>query len=156
MAPATRFLSSDPAGIELSWTSVESVLDALEEGRLAADDYLFDAARQAWQPIRKHDEIVAAWERRMGYRPPELRWLLSSAVRRPFGFPALDPDGVTPTSSPAVARPVRGPHVVEDPETPTARRWVAAVGIALVIGFTVAVLWGFVRIGRGLMELVGR
>ena len=156
MAPATRFLSSDPAGIELSWTSVESVLDALEEGRLAADDYLFDAARQAWQPIRKHDEIVAAWERRMGYRPPELRRLLSSAVRRPVGFPALDPDGVTPTSSPAVARPVRGPHVVEDPETPTARRWGAADGIALVIGFTVAVLWGFVRIGRGLMELVGR
>ena len=154
MTPA-RFLSSDPAGIELAWQSIEAVVDALEEGRLAADDYLFDAARQAWQPIRKHDEIVAAWDRRMAYRPPELRRLIGSAVRRPVGFPALDPDGITPTSSPAVARPLRRPHGFEDPETPAARRWGAVVGVALVVGFIAAMLWGFVRMGRGLLQLIG-
>ena len=155
MTAAARFLSSDPAGIELPWQSVEAVLDALEDGRLAADDYLFDAVRQAWQPIRKHDEVVAAWDRRMGYRPPERRRLLGSAVRRPVGFPALDSDGITPVSSPAVARPLRRPHTIEDPETPAARRWGALVGAALVVGFIAAMLWGFVRIGRGVLALVG-
>ena len=58
----TRFRSSDSTGTELPWQTVDEMLDALEDGRLGADDYVFDATRQAWQPIRKHSEIVEAWD----------------------------------------------------------------------------------------------
>lgn len=101
---ATRFRSSDAAGVELPWQSIDDILDALEDGRLAAEDYVFDSVRQAWQPIRKHSELVEAWDRRMGYRPPELRRALAAARRPVEGFPALSPEGATPASSPALSR----------------------------------------------------
>jgi hypothetical protein len=149
-----RFTSNDSAGTELPWQSVEAVLDALEDGRLAADDYVFDAARQAWQPIRKHDEIVAAWDRRMGYRPPEQRRLLGSTAR-PFGFPALDSEGVTPLASPAIVPldiPVR-PR--EEPESPTAQRWAAVVGIGIIVVLIGGLLLGFVMLGKGMQAASG-
>jgi hypothetical protein len=98
------FMTSSSDGVETPWMGMDSLLDALEAGLVDADDYVFDHARQAWQPIRKHSGIVAAWEERMKFRPPEDRQLLG-VVRRPAeGFPALSPEGVTPVSSPAVSR----------------------------------------------------
>ena len=154
MSAAVRFTSSDPAGTELPWQSVEAVLDALEDGRLAADDYVFDAARQAWQPIRKHDEIVAAWDRRMGYRPPGVRRLLGSTAR-PAGFPALDPDGITPIASPAIVLPDVPVRPREEPESPTAQRWAVAAGIAIILVLVGGLLIGFVMLGKGMQAAAG-
>jgi len=100
----TRFRSNDAAGVEIPWQTIDDILDALEDGRLDADDYVFDRARQAWQPLRNHGEIVAAWDQRMSYRPPEHRRLITRARRPAEGFPALSAEGATPVSSPALSR----------------------------------------------------
>lgn len=98
------FLTSSSDGVETPWMGMDSLLDALEAGLVDADDYVFDHARQAWQPVRKHSAIVAAWEQRMSFRPPEARQLLGTVRRPAEGFPALSPEGVTPVSTPAVSR----------------------------------------------------
>jgi hypothetical protein len=155
-----RFRSSDSTGTELPWQTVDDILDALEDGRLGADDYLFDATRQAWQPIRKHSEIVAAWEQRMGYRPPEARVALGESRRAAEGFPMLSPDGITPVSSPAVSRIEAARHAERlarrQPEEIPAVRHAFAVGevgfVLLVIGLLGA---GFVLLARAFMGSVG-
>ncbi|HEX6069260.1 MAG TPA: hypothetical protein VFZ18_05535 [Longimicrobiaceae bacterium] len=144
-----RFLSSDPRGAELPWQTIDDLLDALEDGRLSAEDYLFDATRQAWQPIRNHSEVVEGWEQRMSYRPPEARRLLRNAVRRPEGFPALSPEGITPVSSPAVSRieAARRAHALTPPEEIPAVRSAFAAG---ELGFVLLVLG---LLGAGLVLL---
>ncbi len=98
------FLTSNSAGVETPWLTLDSLLDALEAGHLDVDDYVFDYARQAWQPVRNHSGIVSAWNERMGFRPPEDRLVLGSVRRSPEGFPSLSPEGSTPVSSPAISR----------------------------------------------------
>jgi hypothetical protein len=144
----TRFRSSDSTGTELPWQTVDEMLDALEDGRLGADDYVFDAARQAWQPIRKHSEIVDAWERRMAYRPPERRRLITDARRPAQGFPALSPEGITPVSTPALSRIEAARRARRQPEEIPAVRSAFAVG---ELGFVVVVLG---LLGAGLVALV--
>lgn len=144
-----RFLSSDSRGAELPWQTIDDLLDALEDGRLSAEDYLFDATRQAWQPIRNHSDVVEGWEQRMSYRPPEARRLLRSALRRPEGFPALSPEGITPVSSPAVSRieAARRAHALTPPEEIPAVRSAFAAG---ELGFVLLVL---ALLGAGLVLL---
>ncbi|HEX6643690.1 MAG TPA: hypothetical protein VF037_03380 [Gemmatimonadales bacterium] len=158
----TRFRSSDSTGTELPWQSVDDILDALEDGRLGADDYLFDATRQAWQPIRKHSEIAAAWDARMGYRPPHARVALGESRRAVEGFPMLSPEGITPVSSPAVSRIEAARHAEaarlahrQPEEIPAVRRAFAfgEVGfVLLVLGLLGA---GFVLLARAFMGSVG-
>src|SRR5690606_10514263 len=144
-----RFLSSNAAGAELPWQTMADLLDALEDGRLDADDYVFDPARQAWQPIRKHSEIVEAWERRMHYRPPEARRLLVSAARPQAGFPALSPEGTTPVSSPAVAR-IEAARAARTPAQPED---IPAVRSAVVFGEAGFILVVLALLGAGLVLL---
>ena len=152
----TRFRSSDSTGTELPWQTVDEMLDALEDGRLGADDYVFDATRQAWQPIRKHSEIVEAWDRRMSYRPPQLRRLLGDARRPREGFPALSPEGVTPVSTPALSRIEAARRANRQPEEIPAVRSAFAVG---ELGFVLVVLAmlgaGLVLLARAFMSSVG-
>ena len=145
----TRFRSSDSTGTELPWQTVDEMLDALEDGRLDAADYVFDATRQAWQPIRNHSEIVEAWDRRMGYRPPEHRRLIANARRPVEGFPALSPEGITPVSSPAVSRIQAARQALRPPEEIPVVRSAFAIG---EIGFVVVVL---ALLAAGLLLLVG-
>lgn len=152
----TRFRSSDAAGVELPWHTVDDILDALEDGRLDAEDYVFDAARQAWQPIRKHSELVEAWERRMSYRPVEARRPITGAKRAAEGFPALSPEGITPVSSPAVSRidaaRRRNPPQLE--EIAAVRRAFAAGEIGAVLLILAAFTAGLLLMVRALVRLV--
>ena len=150
----TRFRSSDAAGAELPWQTLDDILDALEDGRLAAEDYLFDAARQAWQPIRKHTEVVAAWDRRMGFRPPELRRTITNARRPVEGFPALSPAGATPVSSPAVSRIEAARRAQEHAAAHTPPDEIPAVRRAVALGETVFVVLVLGMLAAGLIVLV--
>jgi hypothetical protein len=145
------FLTSSSDGVETPWMGMDSLLDALEAGLVDADDYVFDHARQAWQPIRKHSRIVAAWDERMGFRPPEDRQLLGM-VRRPVeGFPALSPEGITPISSPAVSR-IAARRAAESRSELLHR----AVGVTEVVVMVVLVAMlglGLVWVVRGVLGL---
>ncbi len=152
----TRFRSSDAAGVEIPWQTIDDLLDALEDGRLDAEDYVFDAARQAWQPIRNHAEIVAAWDHRMGYRPPEHRRIITRARRPAEGFPALSPEGATPMSSPALSRieaQRRAEAATSPDELPAVRRAFAVGEIAFVLVVIGVLAAGLVALVRGLIAM---
>jgi hypothetical protein len=152
----TRFRSSDSTGTELPWPSVDDLLDALEDGRLGAEDYVFDATRQAWQPIRKHSEIVDAWDQRMSYRPAEQRRLITNARRPAEGFPALSPEGITPVSTPAISRIEAARRANLPPEEIPAVRSAFAVGEVGFVLMVIALLGaGLVALARAFMSSVG-
>lgn len=154
----TRFRSSNSAGAELPWQSIESLLDALEDGRLEADDYVFDAVRQAWQPARKHSEIVAGWHQRMSYRPLELRRPLGVVCRPAEGFPALSAEGMTPVSTPALSR-IEAAHrarLLQPEEMPSVRRAIAAGEVALVALLVGGIGFSLVWAGQTGFGLVAR
>ena len=159
----TRFRSSDAAGVEIPWQTIDDVLDALEDGRLDAEDYVFDGARQAWQPIRNHGEIVAAWDQRMSYRPLEHRRVITRARRPAEGFPALSPEGATPVSSPALSRieaarraeaKRRAEAAAPPEEIPSVRRALAVSEIAFVVVVIGVLAAGLVALVRGLLAIV--
>jgi hypothetical protein len=147
------FRTSNAAGVETPWLTLDALLDGLEAGLVDADDYLFDRVRQAWQPIRKHAGVVAAWDQRMSFRPPEDRRVLG-AVRRPAeGFPSLSPEGVTPVSTPAVSR-IAARRAAEA----RADRVQLAMGfaeVALVVGLVVLLAAGLVLVVRGMLGIGG-
>lgn len=152
----TRFRSSDASGVEIPWQTVDDLLDALEDGRLDAEDYVFDAARQAWQPIRNHAEIVSAWDRRMGYRPPEHRRIITNSRRPAEGFPALSPEGATPVGSPALSRIEarrRAEAAASPEEIPAVRRAFAVSEIAFVLVVIGVLTAGLVALVRGFLAI---
>ena len=131
---APRYHSSDPAGVETPWASLDALLDALESGQLDADDYVYDRARQAWQRIQRHDGIVAAWDQRMGYRPPEHRLLITAARRQAAGFPSLTAQGVTPVGVAALNRAEAHRRATRAPEdVPEVRRTIATLEVLFVL-----------------------
>ena len=155
----TRFLSNDANGVETPWQSIDDILDALEDGRLDAEDYVFDRTRQAWQPIRKHSELVEEWDRRMSYRPVEQRRIMANARRPAEGFPALSPEGATPVRSPAVsrieaARRAHAPPQID--EIPAVRQAVAVGEIVTVLVIIAALGVGLLLLVRGAISLLGR
>jgi hypothetical protein len=153
----TRFRTSDAAGVELPWQTTDDLLDALEAGRLEAEDYVFDAVRQAWQPIRNHSEIVTAWDQRMSYRPPEQRRLISNARRPHEGFPALSSEGTTPVSSPAISRieaQRRAAASTSPDEIPAVRRAVAAGEVAFLLAVVGVLAAGLVMLARAFVAMV--
>lgn len=147
----SRFVTSNATGVETPWQGLDQLLDALEDGRVDADDYVFDSVRQAWQPIRKHGGIVAAWDERMSFRPPEERRLIGTVRRATEGFPALSPEGITPVSSPAVSRiqARRMAHLMPE-EVPAVRNSALAGSVALIVGVVTLIAVGLVWIVRGL------
>ena len=152
----TRFRSSDSAGTELPWQTIDDILDALEDGRLDAEDYVFDATRQAWQPIRKHSELVDAWDRRMGYRPPGQRRLIGNARRPAEGFPAPSAEGVTPVSTPALSRIEAARRARLQPEEiPAVRSAFAIVEVGFVLVVLAMLGAGLVALARAFMSSVG-
>jgi hypothetical protein len=153
----TRFLSNDANGVETPWQSIDDILEALEDGRLDSEDYIFDSTRQAWQPIRKHSEVVAEWERRMSYRPVEQRRIIANARRPADGFPALSPEGATPVRSPAVSRidATRRAHgLPQVDEIPAVRTAVAAGEVVTVLVILAALGFGLVLLVRAAIGLL--
>ena len=150
------FLTNDASGIETPWLDLESLLDAIEAGRVDADDYLFDRARQAWQPVRTHRGVVAAWEQRMGFRPPEARRVLGSTRRAAEGFPALSPEGITPVSSPVVSRIEAQRTARAAPGSATTFYRAMGIAEAVVVMLLMALLAvGLVWVVRGIMGMSG-
>jgi hypothetical protein len=148
---SARFLTSSSDGVETPWMGMDSLLDALEAGLVDPDDYVFDHARQAWQPVRKHSAIVAAWDQRMSFRPPEARQLLG-AMRRPAeGFPALSPEGVTPVSTPAVSR-IAARRAAEA-RSERLHRAVGVTEAAVLVLLIATIGLGLVWVVRGMMGL---
>lgn len=147
------FLTSNSAGVETPWLDIESLLDALEAGRLDPDDYVFDQVRQAWQPVKKHSGIVRAWDQRMSFRPPEERVLLGNARRPAEGFPALSPEGTTPVSSPAVSRIAARRDAAAQSDRLHRAVGVAEVAVLVVLLTVLAV--GLIWVVRGVMGMTG-
>ena len=135
-----RFRISAAAGPESGWSTIGALLDALESGAVSPDDFVFDATRQSWQPLRSHGEIAAAWRERMRFRPADAP--LPFVPPPAEGFPALSPEGVTPIGVAAVRRPVVPPTARDaDPRHP----WltvVAGAGLMLVIAVMLVLLVG--------------
>lgn len=144
-----RFRTSSSAGTESGWTTIGELLDALESGAVSPDDYLFDAIRQSWQPLRSHAEIAAAWRERMRFRPADAP--LPFVPPPADGFPALSPEGITPIGVEAVQRPVVPPTARDaEPRHP----WLtvaAGAGLLLII---LAMLVLLVGAGRFLVGTV--
>ena len=144
-----RFRTSSSAGTESGWTTIGELLDALESGAVSPDDYLFDAIRQSWQPLRSHGEIAAAWRERMRFRPADAP--LPFVPPPADGFPALSPEGITPIGVEAVQRPVVPPTARDaEPRHP----WLtvaAGAGLLLII---LAMLVLLVGAGRFLVGTV--
>src|SRR5918994_203210 len=154
----TRFLSNDSQGVETPWQSIEDILDAMEDGRLDAGDYIFDRTRRAWQPIRKHSELIAEWDRRMSYRPGEGRRVIGNARRPTEGFPNLSPEGTTPVRSPAVSRIATARREHSPPqvdEIPAVRRAVALGEVLTVLLMVAALGIGLVLLVRAAIAMVG-
>jgi len=61
---AARYRCSDPLAGDFEFTDADAVLDALEAALVAPDTPMLDTARQTWQPVAQHPEIVAAWAAR--------------------------------------------------------------------------------------------
>ena len=70
MKQRSRFRFSDPAAGDFELPDIEAVLDALEAALVAPDTPMFDAARQSWQPVARHQEVREAWAERAKFRPP--------------------------------------------------------------------------------------
>jgi hypothetical protein len=168
----SRYQSAPAAadsGTSLCWQTLDAVLDALEDGRLAGDDYLYDAVRQSWQPIRRCPEVAAGWSERMRFRPPAERRELDAVERLPAAFPALSPKGVTPTGTPAVSRNLaaRAALLRRERDLPMPRAaspaaagaaaagvwmiWLGAASLLLALGM---VAWGVLRLAGGLAALL--
>ena len=151
---AERFLCSDPMAGDMSFADVESILDALEAGLVAADTPLFDSARQSWQPVGLHHEVRAAWELRERYRPPGGSQLVLPMLPAP---PAIDDDEMVLRRT-AYSR-VRGRQDAdEESEKPATKRSLAAAAGLLAVALLAFVGWVIVtfavRLGRFAGEMV--
>src|SRR5512141_2391298 len=146
-----RFRTSSAAGTEFGWSTIGDLLDALESGAVSPDDFVFDAVRQSWQPLRSHREIAAAWRERMRFRPADAP--LPFVPPPADGFPALSPEGITPIRVEAVQRPVVPPTARDaEPRHP----WLiiaAGAGLLLIIAVMLVLLVGAGRFLVGTVRL---
>ncbi|MCU0619874.1 MAG: hypothetical protein MUC69_00040 [Gemmatimonadales bacterium] len=91
-----RFRLTGPKGAGRVLPSVEALLDALEAGRLAPADFVFDLEAQCWVRAKDHPELQRAWAERQRFRPLDDRTPLARVPEPAPAFPALDDAGVTP------------------------------------------------------------
>ena len=144
-----RFRTSAATGPEAGWSTMGDLLDALESGAVSPDDFVFDAIRQSWQPLRSHGEIAAAWRERMRFRPADAP--LPFVPPPAAGFPALSPEGITPIGVAAVRRPVVPPTARDaDARHP----WLTAAAGAALLLIIAAMLVLLVGAGRFLVGTV--
>jgi hypothetical protein len=141
-----RFRFSDAAAGDFELPDVEAVLDALEAALVTPDTPMFDAARQSWQPVARHQEVREAWAERMKFRPPGTG----------LDLPPLPEEGAhaegdeSATRRAAYALVLRGNRVpLEEPvpAEPRPRRSIAA-GLLLVLVVLLLV-------GLSVVELAG-
>jgi hypothetical protein len=149
-----RFRFSDPAAGDFELPDVEAVLDALEAALVAPDTPMFDAARQSWQPVERHQEVRAAWAERVKFRPPgtglDLPPLPEEQAHREAGESAK--------RRAAYALVLRGNRIpVEEPvpAEPKPRRSIAA-GLILVVVLLFLVGLSVVELAGGLVRVAAR
>jgi hypothetical protein len=149
-----RFRFSDAAAGDFELPDVEAVLDALEAALVAPDTPMFDAARQSWQPVARHQEVREAWAERMKFRPPGTG----------LDLPPLPEEGArgegdeSAKRRAAYALVLRGNRIpVEEPvrAEPKPRRSIAA-GLILVLVVLFLVGLSVVELAGGLVRVAAR
>jgi len=149
-----RFRFSDAAAGDFELPDVEAVLDALEAALVGPDTPMFDAARQSWQPVARHQEVRQAWAERAKFRPH----------RTGLDLPSLPEEDIRGESDEAATRRaayalvLRGNRIpVEEPmpAEPQPRRSIAA---ALLLVAVVLLLVGLsvVELAGGLVRVAAR
>jgi hypothetical protein len=148
-----RFRFSDAGAGDFELPDVEAVLDALEAALVAPDTPMFDAARQSWQPVARHQEVREAWAERVRFRP----------AGTGLDLPPLPEEGrgesdESATRRAAYALVLRGNRVpIEEslPVEPTPRGSIAA-GLILVLVVLVLVGLSVVELAGGLVRVAAR
>jgi len=149
-----RFRFSDAAAGDFELPDVEAVLDALEAALVEPDTPMFDAARQSWQPVARHQEVREAWAERAKFRPPgsglDLPPLPEEEIRGESDESA--------TRRAAYALVLRGNRIpVEEPlpPEPKPRRSIAA-GLLLVLVVLLLVGLSVVELAGSLVRVAAR
>jgi hypothetical protein len=149
-----RFRFSDAAAGDFELPDVQSVLDALEAALVQPDTPMFDAVRQSWQPVARHQEVRAAWVERAKFQPP------GTGLDLP-PLPEDEPRGESDeaaTRRAAYALVLRGNRVpVEEraPEEPKSRRSLVA-GLVLVLVMLLLVGLSVVELAGSLVRIAAR
>jgi hypothetical protein len=149
-----RFRFSDPMAGDFELPDVEAVLDALEAALVVPDTPMFDAARQSWQPVARHQEVREAWAERAKFRPPgaglELPPLPEEEVRG-----ESDESARRRAAYALVLRGNRIPIEEPVPPEPKPRRSIAA-GLLLVLVVLLLVGLSVVELAGGLVRVASR
>jgi hypothetical protein len=141
-----RFRFSDAAAGDFELPDVEAVLDALEAALVAPDTPMFDAARQSWQPLARHQEVRAAWAERAKFRPP------GSGLDLP-PLPDEEMHGVSDETSmrqAAYALVIRGNRIPVEEPVPAEPKPVRSIAAGLILVLVVLLL-----VGLSVVELAG-
>jgi hypothetical protein len=150
---AYRFRFSDAAAGDFELPDVEAVLDALEAALVAPDTLMFDAARQSWQPVARHQEVRDAWAQRARFRPAGTGLDLP-----PLPEEARGESDESAKRRAAYALVLRGNRIpVEEPvpAEPKSRRSIAA-GLILVAVILFLVGLSVVELAGGLVRVAAR
>ena len=149
-----RFRFSDAEAGDFELPDVESVLDALEAALVGPDTPMFDAARQSWQPVARHQEVREAWIERAKFRPPgtgldlpplpeeEIRGENDETARRRAAYTLVRRGNRIPVEEPV-------------PEEPKSRRSIAA-GLILVLVVLLLVGLSVVELAGSLVRVAAR
>jgi hypothetical protein len=154
MTQSNRFRFSDPAAGDFELPDVEAVLDALEAALVEPDTPMFDAARQSWQPVARHQEVRKAWAERAKFRPPgtglDLPPLPDEVIR--------DQGHESAERRAAYALVLRGNRIpVEEPVPPEPKpRRSMAAGLVLVLVVLLLVGLSVVELAGSLVRVAAR
>ena len=141
-----RFRFANPGAGDFELPDVEAVLDALEAALVEPDTPMFDAARQSWQPVARHQEVREAWAVRAKFRPPGTGLDLPPLPQEETRVEG-DESAKRRAAYALVLRGNRLPVEEPVPEEPKPRRSIA-VGLLLIL---VALL----LVGLSVVELAG-
>jgi hypothetical protein len=149
-----RFRFSDAAAGDFELPDVEAVLDALEAALVAPDTPMFDAARQSWQPVARHQEVRQAWAERAKFRPP------GSGLDLP-PLPDEEMPGMGDETSrrrAAYALVIRGNRIPVEEPVPTEPKPARSIAAGLILVLVVLLLVGLsvVELAGGLVRVAAR
>jgi hypothetical protein len=136
---AARYRCSDPLAGDFEFADAEAVLDALEAALVAPDTPMLDTARQTWQPVAQHPEIVAAWAARTRHGRSETPGLVLPEL--PTQPAEAQPDDELSQRRLAFARLRAGlPSASREAKPATPR--LAVVGVIWVVLTLALIGWG--------------
>jgi hypothetical protein len=91
-----NYAVADAVGTTRLFPGVEALLDALEQGLLGGEDFVFDSGQKVWIRLKDHPAVQAGWLARQRFRPLDDRNTLAGVEANSLDFPNLGDDGITP------------------------------------------------------------